>query len=40
MFKLVLILFAFCIIVAGMKSTPSVKELTKVTKIYCKDICK
>jgi hypothetical protein len=40
MFKLVLILFVFCVIVAGMKPAPSIKELTKVTKIYCKDICK
>ena len=40
MFKLVLILFVFCIIVAGMKPTPSVKELTDVNKTYCKDICK
>lgn len=40
MFKLVLILFVFCIVVSGMKPTPSVKELTTVTKIYCKDICK
>jgi hypothetical protein len=40
MLKLVLILFVFCIVVAAMKPTPSVNELTEVNKTYCKDICK
>jgi hypothetical protein len=40
MLKLVLILFVFCLLVAAMKPVPSVSELTKVNKTYCKDICK
>jgi hypothetical protein len=40
MLKLIFVLFVFCLIVATIKPTPSVKELTEVNKIYCKDICK
>ena len=40
MIKPILILFLFCIIVAALKPSPSVKELTQVNRIYCKDICK
>ncbi len=40
MIKPILVLFMFCIIVAAIKPTPSVKELTQVNKTYCKDICK
>ncbi len=40
MLKLVFILFVFCLIVATIKPPPSVKDLTEMTKTYCKDICK
>jgi hypothetical protein len=40
MIKPILILFVFCLLVAAMKPSPSVKELTDVNKTYCKDICK
>lgn len=38
--KAVIILVFFCLVVASLKPVPSVEELTKVNKIYCKDICK
>lgn len=40
MIKNVLILMFFCIVAASMKPTPSIKQITDVNKIYCKDICK
>jgi hypothetical protein len=40
MFKGILILIVFAIFIASLKPTPSVEELTRVSKIYCKDICK
>ena len=40
MLKPILILLFFAVVVASLKPAPNVEEITKVTKIYCKDICK
>lgn len=40
MLKLILIFCVFCVVVASINPTPSVEEITKANKIYCKDICK
>lgn len=40
MFKIILIFCVFCIVVASINPVPSVEEITKANKIYCKDICK
>ena len=40
MYKSIIILLAFCAIVASIRpDTPSVKELTKLTSETCEDIC-
>lgn len=38
--KAIMILVFFCFVMASLKPTPSVEEITKVNKIYCRDICK
>lgn len=40
MIKPILVLLFFAMVVASLKPMPNVQELTKVTKTYCKDICK
>jgi hypothetical protein len=40
MIKNLIIVMFFCIVAAAMKPMPRVEEITKVNKIYCKDLCR
>lgn len=40
MLKSIIVFFVFCLLVATIKESKSVREIEDINKIYCKDICK